>query len=108
MELRKQVNEYLPDEQKVSVNDFIVRAVALTLREFPNLNSALQGDKVLRHGAVNIGVAVAVEGGLLTVVVRDTDQKPLAPDRDGAQGHGGACARRKGQDLRTSRTRRSR
>ncbi len=77
MELRKQVNSYLPDDQKISVNDFIVRAVALTLRDFPNLNSALQGDKVLRHGAVNVGVAVAVEGGLLTVVCRDTDQKPL-------------------------------
>jgi len=77
MELRKQVNTYLPDDQKISVNDFIVRAVALTLREFPNLNSALQGDKVFRHGAVNIGVAVALEGGLLTVVCRDTDQKPL-------------------------------
>jgi pyruvate dehydrogenase E2 component (dihydrolipoamide acetyltransferase) len=77
MDLRKQVNQYLPEDQKISVNDFIVRAVALTLREFPNINSALQGDKVLRHGAVNIGVAVAVEGGLLTVVVADTDQKPL-------------------------------
>ncbi len=77
MEMRKQVNAYLPDDQKISVNDFIVRAVALTLREFPNLNSALQGDKVLRHGAVNVGVAVAVEGGLMTVVCRDTDQKPL-------------------------------
>ena len=77
MELRKQINAYLPDEQKVSVNDFIVRAVALTLREFPNLNSARQGDQVLRHGAVNVGVAVAIEGGLLTVVCRDTDLKPL-------------------------------
>ena len=77
MELRKQINAYLPDEQKISVNDFIVRAVALALREYPNLNSALQGDKVLRHGAVNVGVAVAVEGGLLTVVCSDTDQKPL-------------------------------
>ena len=61
MALRKQINEFLPDEEKLSVNDFIVKAAALTLREFPNLNSALQGDKVLRHGAVNIGVAVAVE-----------------------------------------------
>ncbi len=77
LDLRKQVNAYLPDDQKISVNDFILKAVALTLREFPNLNSALQGDKVLRHGAVNIGVAVAVEGGLLTVVCKDTDQKPL-------------------------------
>ncbi len=77
MALRKQVNEYLPDDQKISVNDFIVKAVALTLREFPNLNSALQGDKVLRHGAVNVGVAVAVTGGLMTIVSKDTDQKPL-------------------------------
>ncbi|HEX8991661.1 MAG TPA: dihydrolipoamide acetyltransferase family protein [Anaerolineales bacterium] len=77
MALRNQVNAYLPDDQKISVNDFIVRGVALALRVFPNLNSAFQGDKVLRHGAVNIGVAVAVEGGLLTVVCKDTDQKPL-------------------------------
>lgn len=77
LDLRKQVNAYLPDDQKISVNDFVVKAVALTLREFPNLNSALQGDKVLRRGAVNIGVAVAVEGGLLTVVCKDADQKPL-------------------------------
>jgi pyruvate dehydrogenase E2 component (dihydrolipoamide acetyltransferase) len=77
MAMRKQINDYLPENEKLSVNDFIIKAVALTLREFPNLNSAFQGDKVLRHGAVNIGVAVAVEGGLLTVVCRDTDQKPL-------------------------------
>ncbi|MCL4529337.1 MAG: 2-oxo acid dehydrogenase subunit E2 [Chloroflexi bacterium] len=77
MALRKQVNEYLSDDQKISVNDFIVKAVALTLREFPNLNSALQGDKVLRHGAVNVGVAVAVPGGLMTIVNKDTDQKSL-------------------------------
>jgi pyruvate dehydrogenase E2 component (dihydrolipoamide acetyltransferase) len=75
--LRKRLNEYLPDNEKLSVNDFIVKAVALTLREFPNLNSALQGDKVLRHGAVHVGVAVAVENGLLTVVSKDTDQKTL-------------------------------
>jgi pyruvate dehydrogenase E2 component (dihydrolipoamide acetyltransferase) len=77
MAMRKQINDYLPENEKLSVNDFILKAVALTLREFPNLNSAFQGDKVLRHGAVNIGVAVAVEGGLLTVVCQDTDQKPL-------------------------------
>ncbi|HEX2997663.1 MAG TPA: dihydrolipoamide acetyltransferase family protein [Anaerolineales bacterium] len=77
MALRKQVNDYLPDEEKISVNDFIIKAVALTLREFPNINSSYAGDKVIRHGAVNVGVAVAVEGGLLTVVSRNTDQQPL-------------------------------
>jgi pyruvate dehydrogenase E2 component (dihydrolipoamide acetyltransferase) len=77
MALRKQVNDYLPEEEKISVNDFIIKAVALTLREFPNLNSSYAGEKVIRHGAINIGVAVAVEGGLLTVVNRNSDQQPL-------------------------------
>jgi len=77
MALRKQLNEYLPDNEKLSVNDFIVKAVGLTLREFPNLNSSFAGDKVIRHGAINVGVAVAVENGLLTVVSKTTDQQPL-------------------------------
>ncbi|HQU37832.1 MAG TPA: dihydrolipoamide acetyltransferase family protein [Anaerolineales bacterium] len=77
MAMRKQVNEYLPDHEKLSVNDFIVKAVALALREFPNLNATFAGDKVVRHGAVNVGVAVAVTGGLLTVVNKNTDQMPL-------------------------------
>ncbi len=77
MAMRKQINEYLPDNEKISVNDFIVKAVALTLRQFPNLNASYAGDKVVRHGAVNVGVAVSVEGGLLTVAHKDTDQKPL-------------------------------
>lgn len=75
--LRAQINGYLPEDEKISVNDFIVKAVALALREFPNLNASFGGENVVRHGAVNVGVAVAVEGGLLTVVCRDADQKPL-------------------------------
>ena len=75
--LRKEINEFLPENEKISVNDFIVKAVALTLREFPNLNASFAGDKVVRHGAVNVGVAVAVENGLLTIVSKDADQKPL-------------------------------
>ncbi|HEY3473319.1 MAG TPA: dihydrolipoamide acetyltransferase family protein, partial [Anaerolineales bacterium] len=77
MALRKQINDYLPEDEKLSVNDFIIKAVALTLREFPNLNASFAGDRVIRHGAINIGVAVAVEGGLLTVVNRNSDQQPV-------------------------------
>jgi pyruvate dehydrogenase E2 component (dihydrolipoamide acetyltransferase) len=77
MQMRKQINEMLPEGEKLSVNDFIIKAAALTLRQFPNLNASLDGDAVIRHGQVNIGVAVAVEGGLLTVVSRDTDRKSL-------------------------------
>lgn len=77
LEVRRQLNSALPEEEKVSVNDFIVKAAALTLREFPNLNASFAGDKVVRHGAVNVGVAVAVESGLLTVVCKDADAKSL-------------------------------
>ena len=75
--LRKQINGMLPDGEKISVNDFIVKAVALALRQYPNLNASLNGAQVIRHGAVNIGVAVTVPGGLMTVVVKNTDQKHL-------------------------------
>lgn len=77
MELRRQLNEYLPDDQKLTVNDFIIKAVALTLRQFPNINASLRGDEIVRHGHVNISSAVSIEGGLMTVVVKDADQKPL-------------------------------
>jgi pyruvate dehydrogenase E2 component (dihydrolipoamide acetyltransferase) len=77
MDLRVQFNKIVPENEKLSVNDFIVKAVALTLRQFPNLNASLNGNSVVRHGSVNVGVAVSVEGGLLTIVCRDADQKPL-------------------------------
>jgi pyruvate dehydrogenase E2 component (dihydrolipoamide acetyltransferase) len=76
--LRKEVNRLLPDEQKVTVNDMIVKAAALALRSYPNLNANFAGDKIIRHGRINVGSAVAVEGGLLTVVQKDTDISPLA------------------------------
>lgn len=77
MELRKALNAELPEEQRLSVNDFVIKAVALTLRQFPALNAALVGNEIVRYGHVNIGVAVALESGLMTVVCRDADLKPL-------------------------------
>jgi len=77
MEMRKQINAYLPDNEKVSVNDFILKGVALTLRQFPNLNATIKGNEVIQFGHVNVSVAVTVPGGLMVVVVKDTDQKPL-------------------------------
>ncbi len=77
MDMRKQVNAYLPDNEKVSVNDFILKGVALSLRQFSNLNATLKGTDIIQFGHVNVGVAVTVPGGLMTVVVKDTDQKTL-------------------------------
>lgn len=77
MEMRKQVNAYLGENEKVSVNDFIIKAAALTLRQFPNLNATIKGNEIIQFGHVNVSVAVTVPGGLMTVVVKDADQKPL-------------------------------
>lgn len=77
MDLRAQANKTLPEDQQLSVNDFIIKATALTLRQYPNLNSSLDNNEIVRHGSINMGVAVAVEGGLLTIVVRDADLKPI-------------------------------
>jgi pyruvate dehydrogenase E2 component (dihydrolipoamide acetyltransferase) len=79
LELRKQLNASIPDEAgKISVNDLVVKAIALTLRQFPNLNSHYYGDKLLRHKRVNIGIAVALPaGGLVNVTAYDADKTSL-------------------------------
>lgn len=79
LEERERMNSALADEGvKLSVNDLIVKAAALALRKFPNLNASFAGNKVIRHGDINVGIAVALEGGLITVVVRNADQKTLS------------------------------
>ncbi len=76
MEARKRMNEY--SETKISVNDLVVKAVAVALKQHPNVNSAWLGDKIRRNHHVHIGVAVAVEDGLLVPVVRFADSKSLS------------------------------
>ncbi|MEK7277557.1 MAG: dihydrolipoamide acetyltransferase family protein, partial [Chloroflexota bacterium] len=78
MTLRKQLNDMLGESGKLSVNDFILKAAALALRDFPNLNASFGGDRLIRHGHIHLGIAVSVEGGLLTVVVKDADAKSLS------------------------------
>ena len=78
MALRADLNSRMPQDQQFSVNDFLVKSAALALREFPNLNASLEGEEIVRHGQINIGVAVAMDDGLLTVVAREADQKPLS------------------------------
>lgn len=76
MAARKRMNEY--SETKISVNDLVVKAVAVALKKHPNVNSAWLGDKIRRNHHVHIGVAVAVEDGLLVPVVRFADNKTLS------------------------------
>ena len=76
--LRKQINAALPEGEKVSVNDMIVKASGLALRQYPNVNASWGGDKIIRNNRINVGTAVAVEGGLLTIVQQNTDITSLA------------------------------
>src|SRR5690606_17307556 len=69
--LRREINEVAG--RRVSVNDLVVKAVALALRDVPAANVTWDGDTILRHRTVDVAVAVAVEDGLLTPVVQDAD-----------------------------------
>lgn len=77
MDLRRQLNSRMPEDGKFSVNDFLVKASAMALREFPNLNASLDGGEIVRHGHIHVGVAVALDDGLMTVVAKDVDSKPI-------------------------------
>lgn len=63
---------------KISYNDIVMRAVALALRENPKANSSFMGDKIIEHGRIDVGFAVAVDEGLITPIIRNADQKTLA------------------------------
>ena len=76
--LRRQFNDAFPSDAKVTVNDMVVKAAALALRDFPNLNASYVDDRIEFHTDINIGAAVAVEGGVLTVVNRQTDRSPIS------------------------------
>lgn len=76
LELRRNVNAAAP--AKVSVNDFILKAVAAALVEVPEANSIWLGDSIRRFDGADIAVAVAVDGGLLTPVLRGVDRLPIS------------------------------
>ncbi len=76
MAARKMLNQ--DEEQRISYNDMVVKACASALRKNPAINSSWHGDKMTFHKDINIGVAVAVEDGLLVPVIKNADAKPLS------------------------------
>ena len=75
---RQEINEQAPDDaSKVSYNDLVVKAAALALREFPNLNTSFDGEMLTEHANIDVNIAVAIEGGLIAPFVPDADQKSL-------------------------------
>ena len=81
LELRKELHAKSPEGEgayKISVNDFVVRAVALAMRQIPASNATWTDEAVLRYDTVDVSVAVATPSGLITPVVRNADAKGLA------------------------------
>jgi len=77
LDLRRRINADLERERRVTVNDLVVKATAMALRRVPQVNSAWGGDHIVRHRQVHVAVAVAVDDGLFTPVVRNTDRKGI-------------------------------
>jgi pyruvate dehydrogenase E2 component (dihydrolipoamide acetyltransferase) len=74
--LREELNG-LEGQPKISVNDFILRACALALLKHPGVNASFQGDSIRMYRRVHMGIAVALEDGLITPVLRDVHGKSL-------------------------------
>ena len=97
LELRKRINESSP--VKISVNDFVVMAVGAAFRDVPEANVTWSDDGLVEHGCVDISIAVATEGGLVTPVLRGVDGKRLSDiARDSQDLAGRARERRLRQD----------
>src|ERR1700686_355653 len=84
IKLREEANLGAPKDKdggtafKLSLNDFIIRALALALRRVPAANAAWAGDRILRFKHADIGVAVALDGGLITPVLRSAETKSVS------------------------------
>jgi pyruvate dehydrogenase E2 component (dihydrolipoyllysine-residue acetyltransferase) len=79
MALRKQLNEQLEEQGiKLSINDFVMKACAVALKDYPNLNSLWTSQGIELHQQVDLAMAVALEAGLITPVIRDAANKTLS------------------------------
>ena len=76
--MRGQLNGREGADYKLSVNDFVIKAVALAMRKVPGVNAAWGGDRIFQFKDIDVSVAVAIDGGLITPIVRKADQKGLS------------------------------
>ncbi len=77
LEARKAFNEDLEKHERLSVNDFVIKAMACAMTTVPEANASWAGDHVKIYQTVDISVAVAIEGGLITPIVKGAENKPL-------------------------------
>ena len=84
--IRERLNKQLaPEKIKLSMGDFVTKAVALALRKHPGVNATFEPEAVVEHPSVNVGIAVALEGGLMVPVLHDADTLGLKQIRTGSE-----------------------
>jgi pyruvate dehydrogenase E2 component (dihydrolipoamide acetyltransferase) len=81
-QIRNLMNEHFDDHQRLSINHFIVKITSMAMIKVPEVNSTWIGDKTLVHKNTDIGIAVAIENGLITPIIRDVQSKGLSAIRD--------------------------
>ncbi len=77
MALRSRLNQEVEADEKISINDLVLKAVAKTLPAFPALNASFAGDRLLLHKEISLAVAIAMQDGLVTPVLRHVDEKAI-------------------------------
>ena len=78
LDIRKDLNEVAGEGPKLSVNDFVIRAAGMALKQFPDANVQYAGDTLRRFSRADVSVAVAIDGGLITPIVKGAEQKTVA------------------------------
>jgi pyruvate dehydrogenase E2 component (dihydrolipoamide acetyltransferase) len=85
VQFREQINQnfsQMSSDKKISVNDMIVRATGLALGDIPTVNASWGGDKIIQYNSVDVSVAVAIDDGLITPIVRNANHKSLGSISD--------------------------
>ena len=77
MVMRQDVNQAIPAESRVSVNDLVIKACAIALQRYPKFNSSFRGDYLQMNPQINIGIAIALEAGLIVPGISDCEAKSL-------------------------------
>lgn len=78
LKMRKELNSQVPEGIKISVNDMLIRACALALKHVPEANASYTPDGIAMHKHADVAVAVAIDGGLITPIVRSAENKGLS------------------------------
>src|SRR5258708_34238246 len=93
MEFRSQVSQV--HNAKLSGNDLVIKAAAVALRRIPDANASFGEEAIIQHARVDVGMAVAIEDGLVTPVIRDADKKTLGQIANEAREMAGRARDRK-------------